>query len=86
MRVVVLINQQQKVQLNGTIGKNTKNNAVYQNINASLFDQAKTIGEPNLIIDSNEVKAGHSLHVVVFLNQFFFIYKRKAYHIIKQFA
>lgn len=51
------------IQLNGTIGKNTRGNAVYQNINASLFDEAKVIGEPNLIINSNDVKAGHSLKV-----------------------
>lgn len=63
VRVIGFNESTTAIQLNGTIGKNTRGNGVYQNINASLFDEAKVIGEPNLIINSNDVKAGHSLKV-----------------------
>ncbi|WP_031488976.1 SufD family Fe-S cluster assembly protein [Ureaplasma canigenitalium] len=51
------------IELNAYIPKKSHNNEAYQNIYANLFDRAKAVGKPNLIIDSNEVKAGHSLQV-----------------------
>lgn len=63
VKVIGFNDSKTNIQLNAMIAKKSINNAAYQNISANLFDNAKVTGEPNLIIDSNNVKAGHAFNV-----------------------
>lgn len=78
------------VQLNAFVKKSSSGNAAYQNISANLFQEARVIGEPNLIIDSNNVKAGHSFNVGTISREILFylqsrgLKKQQAFELIVQ--